>query len=85
MSTHPIPPGEISHAELRVLHGLAQGLTLHQVAVLHQRSHQTIRTQATTMRRRLGAKTTPHAVAIAIQRGLLDLTAEHLTPTDVAA
>jgi DNA-binding CsgD family transcriptional regulator len=85
VSTYPIPPGELSVAEMRVLHGLAEGFTLRQVAALHRVSHQTVRTQAGTMRRRLGARTTPHAVAIAMQRGLLAFTADLSTPTDLAA
>jgi DNA-binding CsgD family transcriptional regulator len=54
-----------------VLMGLADGLTLRQVASRLHLGHQTVRTQATALRRRLGASTTPHAVALAYQRGLL--------------
>lgn len=61
----------ISSAELRVLQGLADGLTLLQIARQHCLAHETVRTQATAMRRRLGARTSPHAVSIGYETGLL--------------
>ncbi|GAA0704532.1 hypothetical protein GCM10010193_69400 [Kitasatospora atroaurantiaca] len=66
------PGVRIFGAELRVLQGLAEGLTLAQIARRHCVSPETVRTQAVTMRRRLNARTSPHAVARGYELGLLD-------------
>ncbi|GAA0704539.1 hypothetical protein GCM10010193_69410 [Kitasatospora atroaurantiaca] len=72
MGRHPTPPGQLSPAERRVLAALADGLTPAEVAGEQHLARETVNDHALSARRRLGARTTVQAVAIAVRRGLLD-------------
>lgn len=72
MGRRPIPAGQISPAERRVLAGLADGLTAAEIAAQQCLAQHTVHEHAQSARRRLGAATTLHAVAICIRRGLLE-------------
>lgn len=66
MSTQTLTPRERDILELT-----AAGLTQAEIAVDLGLTASTIQQRAAAMRRRLGAKSMAHAVAIAYQRGLL--------------
>jgi DNA-binding CsgD family transcriptional regulator len=58
-------------AELTVLGFLSHGMTLQMIADTLDLSRHTVYSQSRSARYRLKAKNTPHAVAIAIRRGLI--------------
>ena len=63
---------QLSAMELRVLQWAADGLSNKQIALQSNRSMETVKTQLVTGRRKLGARNTKHAIAIAFRRGLID-------------
>jgi PAS domain S-box-containing protein len=66
--THPLTPREREVVTL-----IARGLTSEQIAEELVVSGETVRTHARNALAALGARTRAHAVAIALQRGLIDL------------
>jgi PAS domain S-box-containing protein len=67
-SSHPLTPREREVVAL-----IARGLTSEQIAEQLVVSGETVRTHARNALAALGARTRAHAVAIALQRGLIDL------------
>ncbi len=57
--------------EAQVLSLTAQGNTRRDVAVALQIGEETVKAHLDKARRKLGAKTTPHAIALAIAAGLM--------------
>jgi DNA-binding CsgD family transcriptional regulator len=62
---------ELTKIERDTLRYLAHGLRIRDVARLRAVSVNTVRKQVWTSRTKLGAKTTAHAVAIALRHGLI--------------
>ena len=62
----------LTPAETEILRYLSHGLSPDDVARLRVVSPETVRGQVKTLRARLAAKTTAHAVAIALRHGLID-------------
>jgi DNA-binding CsgD family transcriptional regulator len=65
-------PGALSQRETEVLRRLALGATGPEIAAEMILGVDTIRTHIRNLKRKLGARTLPHLIAIAIARGLLD-------------
>ncbi|WP_218952366.1 response regulator transcription factor [Amycolatopsis anabasis] len=61
---------KLSETELLVLQEIARGRDNHQIATILVRSHETIRTHAKNILRKLGARNRAHAVAIAYHVGI---------------
>lgn len=61
----------VTGAEVDVLRCLAAGTGIDGAADLLAKSRNTVASQLVTARRRLRAKDTPHAVALAIRQGLI--------------
>lgn len=61
----------LTYSELRALSVLSYGLTVPMAAELLGLSEETVSRQLASARRRLGAKNSTHAVALAIRRGVL--------------
>lgn len=66
-------PGRLSARQREALELIARGATDQQAGRLMHISAQTVRHHTARARDRLGAITTAHAVAIAVQRGLIQL------------
>jgi DNA-binding CsgD family transcriptional regulator len=66
-----VPDVELLPAERTVLTLVARGLGQIEIAETLGRSTETVKTQVRQARRRLGARTTAHAVALAIVSGAL--------------
>jgi DNA-binding CsgD family transcriptional regulator len=66
-------PGPLSPREREVLSLVAAGADLQQIAEELTISPATVRTQLGNAHRKLGARNPPHAVALAMQQGLIDL------------
>jgi DNA-binding CsgD family transcriptional regulator len=71
-------PADVTPAEVRVLTAIARGHTAKEVAHRIGISPHTAREHVKSLRRKLGAKTAAHAVAIALVEGVIG-------PEDVAA
>jgi DNA-binding CsgD family transcriptional regulator len=67
------PADGITPAELRALHLIASGFTDRQIAEEDGIPEVRVKAHARTLLRKLQAKNRPHAVATAVQRGLLSL------------
>ncbi len=65
-------PGPLSAREREVLGLIAYGLSLPEIAERLTISLSTVRTHAGNIYRKLGARNRPHAVALALRRGLID-------------
>lgn len=63
--------GELTGGEVRILTAYSHGMNCAETAELYGVSPWTVDAQIKMVRRRLAAKTTAHAVAIAIRRGLI--------------
>jgi DNA-binding NarL/FixJ family response regulator len=61
----------LSDKDLQVLRCFAHGLNNDMTADALERSPETVKAQTAAIRRCLGAKTTTHAVALAIRQGLI--------------
>jgi DNA-binding NarL/FixJ family response regulator len=61
----------LSDNDLQVLRCFAHGLNNDMTADALERSPETVKAQTAAIRRCLGAKTTTHAVALAIRQGLI--------------
>jgi len=64
---------KVTPAELRVLELAAEGLREKQIAAVLHYSTETVKSYGKQARRKLGARNTAHAVAIAYRAGLLEL------------
>jgi DNA-binding CsgD family transcriptional regulator len=64
-------PETLTGRELRVLKLMATGLTYDEIAARMRRSPETVKAHERTIRRKLGAKNGPNAVAIAYRLGIL--------------
>jgi DNA-binding CsgD family transcriptional regulator len=62
----------VSSVEREILIDFASGLTTPDIAEKRDRSPDTIKSQAKSLRSKLGASTMPQAVAIGLARGLID-------------
>jgi len=69
--TRPFNVGPLTHREAEVLTALSHGLGYRGTAELLGISTETARHTAASVRRKLAAKNTPHAIAIALRRKLL--------------
>ena len=65
-------PIELTERELTILTYRAEGLSTPTIARKMKRSHDTINDALTSARRKLDAKNTTHAVALAIGKGLIE-------------
>ncbi len=73
MRSVPPPDTKLTPRELECLAGLARGLRQDAVADQLGISTATVELHGVNARRKLGALTTAHAVAIAVTRGLITL------------
>lgn len=64
-------PGELTERELQILSCCSHGLTCRMVGDLLHISPQTVQSTLKRARFHLGAKSTTHAVALALRRGLI--------------
>ena len=62
---------DLTETELMILRLYSHGLTRRMVADERQVSHETVKSQTEFIRAKLAAKTTTHAVAIALRAGLI--------------
>jgi DNA-binding CsgD family transcriptional regulator len=71
---HPgtVEPIEMPDSERHVLTGLSHGLRPSEIAGLRRTSVRTVRNQIERARQRLGARSSIHAVSLALRRGLLE-------------
>lgn len=73
----------LSPSERDVIAAAANGLEMDEIAAATRRSVHTVRTLNRVARAKLGAKNTPHAVALAALSGQIDLGALHHIRRDV--
>jgi DNA-binding CsgD family transcriptional regulator len=65
------PDRPLTRIELTTLHLASQGLSYRWIAAVRGRGVQTVKKELAGIRRRLGARTTPQAVAVAMRQGLI--------------
>lgn len=65
------PKPSLSEGDLQALRQMVNGSTIRKVAVEQRRRERTLRYQLTVVARKLGARNSRHALAIATERGLL--------------
>lgn len=71
LALKPLPPLTLSMRELQALQSIAEGKTLREFAAEYGISNETAKDYIATARLKLGAVTTPHAVALACKAGVL--------------
>lgn len=72
VAIHPMSTIDLTARETRILRLVADGLTSPQIAARLGRAPATITSQLKVIRRKMGARNLPHAVAIAYRQGLID-------------
>ena len=65
------PPRGLTLRHIEVLQGMADGLTVKEIAAAQHISSNTVKSQGWELRRRMGARNTTHAVAIALREGII--------------
>ena len=65
------PPRGLTRRHIEVLQGMADGLTVKEIAAAQHISSNTVKSQGWELRRRMGARNTTHAVAIALREGII--------------
>jgi DNA-binding CsgD family transcriptional regulator len=81
---HPEGILTVPTRQLDCLRLVAQGLSIRQIARRLNVHESTVRDQLANTRARLGARTTTHAVAIAVAVGLITVDAKQDLPVDLA-
>jgi DNA-binding CsgD family transcriptional regulator len=70
-SSHGWDYSDLTAAEHRVLVALAEGLTYEQAGERLRVSRESVKDQVKTVRQKIGARNTPHAIAIALRKGII--------------
>ena len=65
------PPRGLTRRHIEVLQGMADGLTVKEIAAAQHVTSNTIKSQGWVLRSRLGALNTTHAAAIALREGII--------------
>jgi DNA-binding CsgD family transcriptional regulator len=72
----------LTRAEEEILFGLADGMTLKEIAKERFRSYDTVKTQMKRLLMKLNAKTPAHAVALAYHHGIFTPQTGLVEPSD---